>query len=214
MKALTYLLLTIIKNALLELRKKPGQLIFLLVMVGLMAFVFVTGQQVGVSEQVRDPRELSAILLSLYLFLFVIAVLQGLSSGATFYSMADVNLLFQTPIAPRRILLYGLIRQMGTSLLVGVFLLFQYTTFHVQYGVTIGGLLLILLTYGVTSFQLALASPAAEGGMAVSVVKFLGVFAPTQLPLAVLEGILTVVVMIALESYARPELRALGFEEG
>lgn len=158
MKALTYLLLTIIKNALLELRKKPGQLIFLLVMVGLMAFVFVTGQQVGVSEQVRDPRELSAILLSLYLFLFVIAVLQGLSSGATFYSMADVNLLFQTPIAPRRILLYGLIRQMGTSLLVGVFLLFQYTTFHVQYGVTIGGLLLILLTYGVTIFCAQLTS--------------------------------------------------------
>ena len=71
-----------------------------------------------------------------------------------------------------------------------------------------------LLTYCVTSFQLALAYPAAEGGMAVSVVKFLGVFAPTQLPLAVLEGILTVIVMIALESYARPELRALGFEEG
>ena len=98
MKALTYLLLTTIKNAVLELRKKPGQLIFLLVMAGLMVFVFVTGQQVGVSEQVRDPRELSAILLSLYLFLFVIAVFQGLSSGATFYSMADVNLLFQTPI--------------------------------------------------------------------------------------------------------------------
>ena len=46
-----------------------------------------------------------------------------------------------------------------------------------------------------------------------SVIEFLGVFAPTQLPLAVLEGVLTVIIMIALESYARPELRAVGFEE-
>ncbi len=41
--------------------------------------------------------------------------------------------------------------------------------------------------------------------------KFLGVFAPTQLPLAVMEGLLTVVIVIALESYAKPELKAVGF---
>ena len=34
-------------------------------------------------------------------------------------------------------------------------------------------------------------------------------FAPTQLPLAVIEGILTVVIMIGLETYAKPSLRAL-----
>ena len=44
-------------------------------------------------------------------------------------------------------------------------------------------------------------------------VEFLGVFAPTQLPLAVLEGVLTVMIMMALEAYAQPELRAVGFEE-
>ena len=41
--------------------------------------------------------------------------------------------------------------------------------------------------------------------------KFLAVFAPTQLPLAVIEGILTVLIVTALESYAKPELRAIGF---
>ena len=70
-----------------------------------------------------------------------------------------------------------------------------------------------LLTYCVTSVQLALAYPSATGGVIGSTVEFLGVFAPTQLPLAVLEGVLTVIIMIALESYARPELRAVGFEE-
>lgn len=67
-----------------------------------------------------------------------------------------------------------------------------------------------IFTYCVTSLQLAAAYPSAEGGIGTSAVKFLAVFAPTQLPLAVLEGILTVLIMIALETYARPELKLLG----
>lgn len=68
-----------------------------------------------------------------------------------------------------------------------------------------------LFTYGITSFQLAMAYPSSEGGVAASMVKFLSVFAPTQLPLAVLEGIITVLIIIALESYAKSELKLLGF---
>ena len=45
-----------------------------------------------------------------------------------------------------------------------------------------------------------------------SAVKFLGVFAPTQLPLAVIEGILTVIVVIALESFAKSELKMIHFK--
>ena len=68
-----------------------------------------------------------------------------------------------------------------------------------------------IFTYCVTSIQLALAYPSEAGGVAASAVKFLGVFAPTQLPIAVIEGILTVVIVIGLETYARPELRAVGY---
>ena len=68
-----------------------------------------------------------------------------------------------------------------------------------------------LFTYCITSFQLALAYPSSDGGVAVSAVKFLGVFAPTQLPLAIIEGILTVVVVIGLETYAKSELVGIGF---
>ena len=68
-----------------------------------------------------------------------------------------------------------------------------------------------LFTYCVTSLQLALAYPSEAGGVGASAVKFLGVFAPTQLPLAVIEGILTVVIVIGLETYAAPELKSIGF---
>ena len=56
-----------------------------------------------------------------------------------------------------------------------------------------------------------MANPSAQGGVAASIIKFLGVFAPTQLPLAIIEGILTVIIVIGLESYAKPELEAIGF---
>ncbi|CUX30052.1 cobalt transport protein CbiM [Clostridium sp. C105KSO13] len=52
-----------------------------------------------------------------------------------------------------------------------------------------------------------MAYPSEAGGVG----EFLGVFAPTQLPLAVIEGILTVIIIMAMESYAKPELKAIGF---
>ena len=71
-----------------------------------------------------------------------------------------------------------------------------------------------LLTYVVTSVQLALAHPAPTGGFAAAAVQFLGVFAVTQVPLAIVEGLLTVAVIVGLESLAQPELRELGYAGG
>lgn len=52
-----------------------------------------------------------------------------------------------------------------------------------------------LAAYCVTALQLALAHPDALGGVAAAFVKFAGIFALTQVPLAVAEGMLTVVAM-------------------
>lgn len=68
-----------------------------------------------------------------------------------------------------------------------------------------------VFTYCITSFELALAYPSEHGGVIASILKFLSVYAPTQLPLAIIEGILTVIIVIGLENYARPELIAAGY---
>jgi cobalt/nickel transport system permease protein len=47
-----------------------------------------------------------------------------------------------------------------------------------------------LFTYVVTSFQLALAFPAQAGGITTSFLTFAGIFAITQVPLAIIEGII------------------------
>ena len=68
-----------------------------------------------------------------------------------------------------------------------------------------------LATYTVTAGQLALAFPDPASGIAGSFIKFIGVFAPTQLPLAVVEGLLTVVIVNFLREYSGDELRRLNF---
>ena len=69
-----------------------------------------------------------------------------------------------------------------------------------------------LFTYCVTSIQLALAHPG-QAGVLASMGEFMGIFALTQIPLAIVEGILGAVVMMMLESFARPELREIGYLE-
>jgi cobalt/nickel transport system permease protein len=69
-----------------------------------------------------------------------------------------------------------------------------------------------LLAYCVTSFQLALAYPG-ETGMVASAAKFLSVFALTQVPLAIAEGFLTVLVIMGMESFAKRELAEISFAD-
>jgi cobalt/nickel transport system permease protein len=71
-----------------------------------------------------------------------------------------------------------------------------------------------LATYVVTSAQLTLAYPDAVGGFAASFAKFGTIFAVTQIPLAISEGLLTVLIFNALQTNAEPELTSLGVLKG
>ncbi len=78
-----------------------------------------------------------------------------------------------------------------------------------RWGIFLAAALGNLATYVVTSIQLALAFPAASGGFAASLLKFASIFALTQIPLAISEGLLTVLVWNWLQSYAISELQTL-----
>lgn len=65
-----------------------------------------------------------------------------------------------------------------------------------------------LLTYVATSFQLAFAFPTPT--FESSLIKFLGIFAITQIPLAIGEGILTAIIWDGLKKYKPKLLYKLG----
>lgn len=65
-------------------------------------------------------------------------------------------------------------------------------------------------TYVMTSVQLGLAHPDPSGGVWASIGQFLALFAVTQIPLAIAEGLLGVLVFRLLVQIAPNELRSLG----
>ncbi|GLY15310.1 energy-coupling factor ABC transporter permease [Kineosporia rhizophila] len=69
-----------------------------------------------------------------------------------------------------------------------------------------------LSTYVVTSIQLGLAHPDPSGGVLGSIGEFLGIFALTQIPLAIAEGLLGVLVFRLLARIAPDELSSLGLQ--
>lgn len=144
----------------------------------------------GLGAILFGPVAVSVLGIIVLLFQAILLAHGGLTSlGANTFSMAIAG-----PILA--FLVYQICKKMKVNRKVSVFL---------------AAFLGDVFTYCVTSIQLALAYPSETGGFAASAAKFLGVFAPTQLPLAVIEGILTVVIVIAMESYAKPELKAIGF---
>jgi cobalt/nickel transport system permease protein len=90
---------------------------------------------------------------------------------------------------------YRLTRALGAGLMPGVFVALALAD---------------LATYVTTSLQLALAFPDADGGFLAAAGKFLGIFAVTQVPLAIGEGLLGVLLFRVLTVNARPELERLG----
>ncbi|MBN2751740.1 MAG: energy-coupling factor ABC transporter permease [Rhodospirillaceae bacterium] len=96
--------------------------------------------------------------------------------------------------------LYKVVRKIGGGLPLSVFLAASLGDFA---------------TYCTTALQLALAFPDPASGIAGSAAKFLGIFAMTQVPLAIAEGLLTVVVMNILTKYSQTELKSLNIlDEG
>ena len=88
----------------------------------------------------------------LYSVMFVMLANNGFGRGGTIFTLADVYLVFTSPVSQTRVLLYGLFRQLGTSLILGLFLAFQYSWMRNQYGISPGILLLIMLGYAAVVF--------------------------------------------------------------
>ena len=148
MSALLYLLSHKAKNRVKEIFHRPAELVLLLVGVALVVFVIFSGNMDVNPGSFRPRAELYAIIFALYALVFVLTAKNGFVNGASMFSMADVNLLFTGPNLSKTLLSYGLFSQMGRSLMLGVFILYQYSWVHNQYGATVAD----LVGYAMTVF--------------------------------------------------------------
>lgn len=135
---------------------------------------------VGLGAILIGPAVMSVLALIVLIFQALLLAHGGITTlGANTFSMGIVGPLVSY-------FLYKLLRKRNVSQSISVFT---------------AAMLGDLMTYATTSIQLALAFPDKTGGVMASVIKFMGIFAVTQIPLAISEGILTVVIFNLLTSY-------------
>jgi cobalt/nickel transport system permease protein len=185
--------------------KENPRLKILLGMVGAFTFVLsalkipsVTGScshptGVGFGAILFGPTTMSVLGLIVLLFQAMLLAHGGLTTlGANTFSMAVVGpvVAFAT---------YKIVKKANGPQWLAVFL---------------AAFLGDLLTYITTSVQIALAFPAQNGGFIASFDKFIGIFAVTQVPLAISEGILTVLIFNAISAYGKEELNNLKMFSG
>ena len=143
---------------------------------------------VGLGALLFGPLAMVPVGLVVLLFQALLLAHGGLTTlGANLFSLAIVG-----PLVAAGLFRAG--RRLGLPLAVCVFA-----------AASLGD----LATYLTTSLQLAWAFPDPAGGFAASFAKFAGIFAVTQIPLAISEGLLTVLVVNALTRFNADELRHL-----
>jgi cobalt/nickel transport system permease protein len=186
-------------KSLSQITQKNPELKLLLALAGAFSFVLsalkipsVTGSSshptgTGLGAVLFSPGVMTVLGSLVLVFQAVLLAHGGLTTlGANAFSMAIVGPWIA----------YGIYR---------LFLGLQRQKLGIFLAATLGS----LATYLVTSIQLALAFPAASGGVIASFIKFAGIFALTQLPLSISEGLLTILVWNWLQSYASEELQTL-----
>ncbi|MCI5801748.1 MAG: energy-coupling factor ABC transporter permease [Oscillospiraceae bacterium] len=201
---------------------------------GVLCLPFLAAGFLSIRNRLNDNKRALPLLAVSGAFIFVISSLKipsvtgscshmtGTGLGAILFGPFAVSVLGVIVLLFQAVLLaHGGLTTLGANIFsmaiagpfvsYGIYLLCRKFRVNRKVGVFLAASVGDLFTYCVTSLQLAAAYPSEQGGIAASAIKFLGVFAPTQVPLAVIEGLLTVVIVIALESYAKPELKCVGY---
>ncbi|MEU5220330.1 energy-coupling factor ABC transporter permease [Streptomyces sp. NPDC020807] len=200
---------------------------------GVAAAPFVVHGARALTREVRANPESTLLLGASGAFTFVLSALKlpsvtgscshptGTGLGAILFRppimavLGTITLLFQALL-----LAHGGLTTLGANVFsmaivgpwagYGTYLLARRSGAPLMVAVFLGAFVADLSTYCVTSVQLALAFPDQGSGVLGALAKFGSIFAVTQIPLAVSEGLLTVLVMRLLTQSSKGDLIRLG----
>lgn len=198
---------------------------------------FVVASAWRVNRLMREKPETKLLLAAAGAYAFILSALKlpsvtgscshatGTGLGAILFGPSVMALLGTIVLVFQALLLaHGGLTTLGANVFsmaiagpwvaYAVFRGAQWLKAPLAVGVFLAAMLGDWATYLVTAGQLALAFPDPASGSMGALLKFVAVFMPTQLPLAIIEGLLTVIVVNLLTQYSRDELDALAFAPG
>ncbi|MGB3927203.1 MAG: putative ABC exporter domain-containing protein [Caldicoprobacterales bacterium] len=147
MSALVYILKKSLKNNLKGLLKKPAALITYIILACLFIMPSLFGKSSQQSSTLAISRDvMRSIFMGYTMLLFVVSIISSLS-GASFFRMADVNLLFTAPIKAGYILIYGFVKQLATNFIIMLFLGLQYPNWKRIFGFADGAGWVLIIAY-------------------------------------------------------------------
>lgn len=137
MSAVLFLARRQIRNIILDVFRHPSKLILYLVTIAALAAMLVGSlKDPPRASGFTDVRVLEGGYLALLLFSVVSTLLSGLKSGSSVFRMPDVNFLFVSPLSSKRILIYGIVKQMLSLLFSLFFLIFYIATLTKNFGIS------------------------------------------------------------------------------
>lgn len=155
MKAIIYMLRKTVKNGIIDILHHPLQLIVYLfiALTTVSGIVIALTRNIGYEQAHSDFRILQGAYLLILYFISIPIMLKGTNASTTFFKMSDVANVFTAPISEKRILVYGVGRQM-TAILMLLVCFISYGAIAVQYfSLTIWDAVLLLLGIGVMLFE-------------------------------------------------------------
>lgn len=204
---------------------------------GILCLPFLVAGFISIKKTLSKNRRLLMVLMMAGAYTFVLSALKipsvtgssshptGTGLGAILFGPSAMSILGIIVLLFQAILLaHGGLTTLGANtfsmaiagpfVAYGIYKICDKAKLSKTVSVFLAACLGDLITYVVTAGQLAMAHPSEVGGVMASLKEFLTIFAATQVPLAIIEGLVTVAVVKALESLASPELTELGYLKG
>lgn len=145
MKALVFLLKTTAINYFKRLKEKPQKAIGPIFIIIWLTFLFLPkGKNQGYDSSIEV---FVSIFITILICMFLFALFNGTKRVDSKFIMADVNLIFVSPIKPQTVMLYGIVKKITLEVLTSFYLLYQIANFLKDYNVPVINQIILILSF-------------------------------------------------------------------
>lgn len=159
MKPLFYLMRKSFKNHIKQLKRKPAALIgyicFAFIMV---AAIINSGGSSSPNKQYFTNCRFGFIIGGILTTFFYLTIKEGINRGSSFFTIADINLVFTSPTSSKKVLIYGILKQLYRTVIMVFFVLIQIPNMKNWFNMKSYGAAIIILGSFIFMFILTILS--------------------------------------------------------
>ncbi|KEI06228.1 hypothetical protein FDC62_04605 [Clostridium botulinum] len=159
MKPLFYLMKKSFKNYMKELKRKPAALIGYIAFIVIMVAAVVSSLNGGSSNHKHFSNYRFGFIVGLVLTVFFyLTIKEGIDKGGSFFRTSDVNLVFTAPISPKKVLVYGILKQLYRTFIMLFFIVIQIPNMTNWFNLKKYGVIIVIFGIFIFMFTMSIIS--------------------------------------------------------